>query len=173
MPKFSFQDVGPCAAVWDYGGTPVIFRSYLGKFSFKHEDSVSPVHEEEYGDLAVDAVFAGGTAELALPIIRTSLEKLEDILPGSSLLGDVLSVFNKCGSAMYEDAKQLCIKPIKDNVVSVDPKEWILFYKVHPFKSIDLGYDRKEQRVILVKFRVFPMQESGFEGKMYDIGVAT
>jgi hypothetical protein len=174
MPKLPIGDIGPAMAVWDYdeaGETEL--GATLGTTELKTEDSVSEVFEEAYGDAPVDGVFAGTKNELTIPFTRQTLDNLEKVLPGSVLTGDGLVISNKCGSDMYASAVALCLKPIKDLVVSTDEKEWVLFYKVYPYKAYSIGFDRSGQRVFVVKFKVFPNQESGFEGEFYSIGVDT
>jgi hypothetical protein len=108
---------------------------------------------------------------MEVPMARSTLLQLVGVLPGAALVGNVLTFSNKCGSSMYDVAVPICLKPIIDGVVSTDKKSWILVYKCHAYRSFELPFDRATQRVHLVKFKVFPMQESGYEGKYFQEGV--
>jgi hypothetical protein len=171
MPKLPIGDIGPCEVVWDYGGTAVKLSPFLGKVELTMKDSISKVFEEGYGDAPVDGVFAGSVMELTIPMTRSTLAQLEKVLPGSSLAAAVLTLKNKCGSDMYANAKQVCIKPMKDGIVSATKTEWTLIYKAHPYKEFAIPYSRSEQRVFAVKFLVFPSLESGEEGEYGQVGV--
>jgi hypothetical protein len=170
MPKLPMGDIGPCEVVWDHGGTPVRLSPFLGTVELTMNDTVNKVFEESYGDAPVDAVFGGSVMELTIPMARSTLAQLEKALPGSVLTGSVLVFKNKCGSDMYADSKQVCIKPMKDGKVSTVITEWTLLYHCHPYKSFTIQYDRSAQRVIVVKFMVFPSVESGEEGEYGQAG---
>lgn len=171
MPRLPVGDIGPCEVVWDYGGTPVNLSPFLGDVKLTREDSISKVFEEGYGDAPVDAVFAGSVMELEVPMTRSTLAQLEDMLPGSTLAAAVLTLKNKCGGAMYASAKSIVIKPMVDGAASTTKTEWIELYKCHPYNSWELPFARDGQRVFLIKFMVFPSLESGQEGEYGTLGV--
>lgn len=171
MPKLPMGDIGPCEVEWDYGGTVVKLSPFLGTVELTMNDTVNKVYEEKFGDAAVDGVFGGSVMELTVPMTRSTLAQLEKALPGSVLGGVMLVLKNKCGSDMYVDAKQVCIKPMKDGVTSTTKTEWVLLYKCHPYKGFTIGYDRSGQRVFATKFMVFPSLESGEEGDFGQVGV--
>jgi len=172
MPKLPIGDIGPAEVIWDPLGTPIDLGATLGKIELKHEDSAADVQEERYGDMAVDSVFSGGAADMSITLTRSEWSILKDFLPGVSFNAPNELVFStKCGSDMYVNAKPIYLKPIKDLVISILPAEWTQVFKCYPTRAISLGFDRKEQRVMNIKFKVFPCQESGVEGKLYTLGV--
>jgi len=173
MPKLPIGDIGPCVVIWDYEGAGQMhIGPYLGTISLRMVDSVSDVQEEGYGDAPVDAVFAGSVVELDIPMARNTLVQLasmigdyhEPILHGLSESGKVLTLKNMAGCDMYQYAKQIVIAPICNNAPNVDPNTWTLLYKCHPYRDFELTWDRSGQRIHMVKFKVFPNQDSGYCG---------
>ena len=176
MPKLPIGDISPCVVIWDYGGAGVMhIGPYLGKVAIRAADSTSDVQEEGYGDAPVDSVFAGTVFELEVPMARSTLVQLDHMLTyeraagawTSSLsgTGKVLTLKNMAGCDMYQYAKQIVIAPICNNAPNPDPNTWHLLYKCHPYRDYELGWDRAEQRVHMVKFNVFPNQDSGYCGE--------
>ena len=176
MPKLPMGDIGPCVVIWNYlntgeeDGAALCLGPYLGTVSLRMTDSVSDVQEEGYGDAPVDAVFAGTVVELDIPMARSTLTQLarmignyhEPVLHGLSASGKVLTLKNMAGCDMYQYAKQIVIAPICNNVPNPDPNTWTLLYKCHPYRDFELTWDRSGQRVHMVKFKVFPNQDSGY-----------
>ena len=168
MPKLPMGDIGPCVVIWDYGGTPICLGPYLGTVSLRATDSVSDVQEEGYGDAPVDAVFSGTVFELDIPMARSNLTQLENTIgyqQMGSRSGFVLTLRNMAGCDMYTNAKGIIIAPICNNIPDADPHTWIHLYKCHPYREFELGFDRSGQRTHMVKFKVFPNQDSGFCGE--------
>ena len=176
MPKLPIGDIGAVEVVYDYGTESgqanLVISPYLGAVKQRINDAFADVQEEDFGDASVDAVFKGTTVEIEIPMARSTLLQLAGVLPGVDLSGSVLTFSNKCGSSMYDSAVPMLFKPKKDGVVSTNHAEWILVYKVFAYRAIELTFDRGTQRTHLVKFKVFPMQESGYEGKYSQEGVA-
>lgn len=169
MPRLPMGDIGPCVVIWDYGGTPWCTGPYLGKVALRMTDSISDVQEEGHGDAPVDGVFAGTVVELDVPMARNSVQQLNAIIGyekmGSLSVGQVLELRNVVGCDMYVNARQIIIAPVCNNVPDPDPSSWILLYKCHPYREFELGFDRSEQRIHMVKFKVFPNIDSGYCGE--------
>lgn len=185
MPKLPMDDIGPCVVIWDYdqfaAGTPICLGPYLGSVSLRMTDSVSDVQEEGYGDAPVDAVFAGSVMELDVPMARSTLDELATTIgydemgaktymdnsdPPAAVADDkVLTLYNMAGCDMYTSAKAILIAPVCNNVPDVLPETWILLYKCHPWRDFELTFDRSGQRIHMVKFKVFPNQDSSYCGE--------
>jgi len=169
MPKLPIGDISPCVIIWDYeGGGQMHIGPYLGTVSLRMTDSISDVQEEGYGDAPVDGVFAGTVVELDIPMARSTLNQLEATIGYvgmGSLVGKVLTLKNMAGCDMYANAKQIVIAPICNNVPNPLPETWTLLYKCHPYREFELTWDRAGQRIHMVKFKVFPNQESGYCGE--------
>lgn len=193
MPRLPIGDIGPCVIIWDYdqfaAGTPFCIGPYLGTVELRMTDSISDVQEEGYGDAPVDAVFAGAVVELDVPMARNSLSQLVNTI-GYGSMGDetyhddstppvpvpdnnVLTLNNMAGCDMYELARQILIAPVCNNVPDPDPHTWTLIFKAHPYRDFALTWDRSGQRIHMVKFKVFPNQDSGFCGQYLQEGLAT
>lgn len=173
MPKWPFGDIGPCEVTWDYAGTPVILAPYLGTVEFRAADSTVDVQEEGWGDTVVDSVFSGTVCELDVPLTRQEYANLALFLPGVSLQSGALEFAPKAGCSMYDDALEMVIKPLCDNVPDTDPLTWIHIFKAYPWREFVLTFDRSGQRVMMVKFKCFPDQTSGQGGRVFRLGVLT
>ena len=170
MPKLPIGDIGPVEVLYDYGGTSLNLSPFLGDVKITREDSISKVFEEGYGDAPVDGVFAGSVMEMETPMTRSTLTQLEKML-GGTLTTNALTMKNKCGSSMYDNAKAVVLKPMVDGVASETKSSWIHIYKAHPYNAWELGFARDGQRLFLVKWMIFVSLESGFEGEFGTIGV--
>lgn len=177
MPKLPMGDISPCVIIWDYdSGSDYCIGPYLGTVSLRMTDSVSDVQEEGYGDAPVDAVFAGTVVELDVPMARNTLSELANTIgygDMGNLVGNVLTLHNMAGCDMYENAKQILIAPVCNNVPDDDPHSWTLLFKCHPWRDFELTWDRNSQRVHMVKFKVFPNQDSGYCGEYGQEGLAS
>jgi len=174
MPQLPFKDKGPVQLTWDYGDSNLVINPVLGTVSLTTVDSVSDVQEERYGETPVDAVFTGTVVELAVPMTRSTLTQLISLLEGVESGGADVAIFKvKSGCDMYSSSKQILIQPLCDNVPDADLTHAILLYKCFPYRDFDLGFNREDQRVHMVRFKVFPNQESGYEGKYYQYGVSS
>lgn len=188
MPKLPMGDITPCVIIWDYdSGSDYCIGPYLGTVSLRMTDSVSDVQEEGYGDAPVDGVFAGTVMELDVPMARSTLSQLANTIGYGSMgtMGypdgaggwtpddHVLTLHNMAGCDMYELAKQILIAPVCNNVPDTDPHSWILLYKCHPWRDFELTHSRSDQKIHMVKFKVFPSQDSGYCGEYGQWGLPT
>lgn len=176
--KLPIGDKGSVQITFDYGTESgcanLIINPYLGNVKLATEDAISEVQEEEWGDTAVDAVFKGTKASLEVPMTRSTLAQLAGVLPGVTLDTNKLTFGVKAGGcSMYEAAVALMLKPICDGVVSTDKSQWVRILKAYPYRAIELPFGRDDQRVHLVKFMLFPSQDSGYEGKLWEEGQNT
>jgi len=178
-------DIGPCVVIWAYdmfaAGSPICLGPYLGTVSLRMTDSVSDVQEEGYGDAPVDGVFSGSVMELDVPMARSTLDELhttigygsmgakeyiDDSAPPVAVPDDqTLMLKNMAGCDMYELAEAILIAPVCNNVPDADPATWIMLFKCHPYREFELTFDRSGQRIHMVKFKVFPNQDSGYCGE--------
>jgi len=172
MPKLPFGDKGGVRITFDYGGTNLVINPTFGKTSLRVADKVSDVQEEEWGDTPVDAIFVGTITELDVPLARSTILQIVNLFEGIVTGGADIALFHvKSGCAMYENSKPILLQPLCDNVPDFDSKKWILIYKAFPYRDFDLGFDRDSQRVHMAKFKIFPSQQSGHEGRTHQYGV--
>jgi len=171
MPKLPMGDIGPCEVEWGYGESDAILLSpFLGTVSLKMADTLKDVQEEGFGDAAVDAIISGTTMELDIPMTRSTIDQLEAVLLGV-LNASVLTLTGMVGCEMYANARALVIKPVCNNVPSTVHTDWIHLYKTYPFRKWELQFDRSNQRVFLVGFKIFISQESATYGDFGTIGM--
>jgi len=172
MPQLPIKDLSPCCITFGYGASGALeLKPFLGPVTLRGEDSVSKVFEEEFGDAAVDGVFAGTVMELDVPMTRSTWAQLAAVFPGATLVGTELRIANKCGSDMYANSVQLLIRPIEDNVCSPNHSEWTMIYHAHPFCKWELPWDRATQRFYMFGFMIFPSMTSGQIGRFLKFGV--
>jgi hypothetical protein len=165
--------MGPCEIVWNYGESGAInLGPFLGATTFTGETAVENIEEERYGQAAVDAIMTGTAVSLELSMTRSTYEQLTEVLNAQYSSGDTLRLRNQLGCEMYEDAKQLVIKPICDGVVSTDPSEWVHIYHAYPVPKWELTWDRSTQRIFPITFMVFVSQVSGWLGDFGTLGMA-
>ena len=180
MPQLPIGDIGPCEVTWDYGGaTPVIITPHLGKVTTRMADAVTDVFIDGQGVAPIEAFFEGTTLELEVPMVRSTLSQLANTIGYrdlGTLVGQVLTLHNVAGVEMMAHAKAIVIKPMLNVggcsvVPDPNPNHWTLIYKCHPYRDFELGWDRSGQRVHMVKFKIFPNQDSGYEGEYSQEGV--
>ncbi len=180
MPQLPIGDIGPCEVTWDYGGaTPVIITPHLGKVTVRMADAVTDVFIDGQGIAPIEAFFEGSTVELEVPMARSTLSQLANTIGYrdlGTLAGNVLTLHNVAGIEMMAHAKQIVIKPMLNVggcsvAPNPDPHSWLLFYNCHPWRDFELGFDRSGQRVHMVKFKLFPNQDTGYEGDYFQEGV--
>ena len=172
MPKWPFGDKGPVCVIWDYGGTELRIDPYLGTVTFRSEDQVSDVEEEGWGATIMDSVFAGTIVELEVPMVRNDLSTLNSLLPGTAISdSDYLKFSAKAGCDMYSSALAVVLKPMCDGQCDEDSTTWIHIFKCYPFRVFELAFDRDSQRILMVRFKVFPNQDSANFGELFEFGV--
>jgi hypothetical protein len=163
------ENLGPYEVSWN--GSPIGVLN--GGVKVKIDDSVVDIKEDGFGTCPVDAVFTGRKfADIEVPVTRFTLAQLDAIFHGATISGNTLVISNVVGESMYDSSKALRIKPLINNVASVDPTEWIELFKTFPVAKIELSYDNASQRVAKFSFQVFPSQESGHLGELGTFGHA-
>ena len=172
MPASPVKDLGPCSVLWDPSGDNVELNPTFGGVIFRSEDALVDILEDGRGTTPIDAVFTGRVVSLEAPLTRTTLAKLNKILPGSVAGASNLKVSTHVGGAMYASAKEVIVKPVVDNVPSVDTSEWLHLHHAYPVPSFEVTYDNAGQRVFRVTFKVFPSETSGMIGELWRIGPA-
>ena len=162
------RDLGPCQVLWnsiDLGPTH-------GGVKYKLADSAKDIFEDGQGETPVDSVFIGViVGPVEVPLTRLTEPQLDADWPGTSDVGGVLHISNVVGEAMYDQAHDLVLKPLINDVPSVDPTEWVTFWKTYPMRDAEVVYDNAGQRVFLTKFKIFPSDVSGQVGEFGKIGV--
>jgi len=113
MPASPVKDLGPCSVLWDpTPGANVELNPTFGGVIFRSEDAVVDILEDGRGTTPIDAVFTGRVASLEVPMTRTTLAKLNKILPGSVAGASNLKVSTHVGAAMFASSKPIIVKPI-------------------------------------------------------------
>lgn len=176
MPQGKIRDIGAGAIVLDYGDSPhenLTIRPTLGSITVNDPASSAPVHEEEYGDAPVDRVNKGGPVTVEVPFTRLQGWDLKELFPDAIEVqsGDELIVKNLVGDSQFDNSRNMIIRPLVNNVLSIDRSEWMYFWYAYPERAFALTYDREGQRVFNVIFHIFPVQSGTDRGKFYKLGV--
>jgi len=176
MPRLSIGDIGPCEIVWGYGESGALtLGPFLGGVTLRMDTTVHDVKEDRAGEAAVDAAFGGSVMELEVPMTRSTLTQLNEVLLAGGVVdsGDheYIKLVNQIGCFMYDLSRSLVIKPICNDEVGTDPAEWIQIYVCYPIPAIDLTYAPDTQRLFPIKFKVFVCQESPYVGDFGTLGM--
>ncbi len=153
MPLGPARDLGPCELAW-----VATLGPFWEEVRFKFEETFAEVFESAFGTTPVDAVFTGsGPCELTVPFTRITLAQLTSLTQGGSTSGSSGTVVDDRaqGTAMYDLAKPLLVKPIVAGVASANGN-WLRLERAYPVPSYELVYNNKDQRVYNVTFKCFP-----------------
>lgn len=162
------KDLGPCGFDWD-GGTEL--SPMFGSVVLKSEQLTAPIKEDGQGDVEIDSVTIGVQGSMEITMTRSTLTQLSKVVHGSTLTGTAqLEVENQVGEALFASAKEVLIKPMVNNVVSVTNTEWITVFKAYPIHKFEITWDNATQRVFVVEFKIYPDTTSGNVGKLWKLG---
>jgi hypothetical protein len=176
-PQLALGPIGACEVVWKYGESDAL---YLGEFApagvkLTQDTKIAEVKTAQGGDVAVDGAFIGSPMTLEMDLTRPQYDVLNEILlaDGIQVSGDhyYIKIKNHSGCYLYDLCRRLVIKPICDNVVSIDPAEWTEIFKCYPIPAMNLVFDASTQRTFPVKWVIFPSQDSGYVGEFGTLGM--
>jgi len=166
MGQGQIYDLGSCQILFD----GVDLGKSFGDVIFRSGVASQPIHEDQAGTTPVDEVITGREVTVEIPLTRASVETLAKVVPNSELSGDTLKVKNPVGTTLRDTAKELILKPIKDNEPSADPKTWLTVFKASPREDFEIVYNNEGQRVFKVTFVAFPDDTSGNVGYIWKMG---
>jgi len=164
------KDLGPASVVWDPDGDNIELNPTFGGVVFTDEVKYKTIGEDGYGETPVDATFIGRECKLVVPMTRSSLAQLSNVIPSSAKTGSTLEVASSVGTQMFADAKEVIVKPLVDNVSSVVTSEWLHIRRAYPISKAEFKYDVSNQRICEVTFLCFPDDSTGHVGDMWQIG---
>lgn len=161
--------MGPCEVIWNYGESGAIsLGRTLGGVKLTEVTTVHEVKTDQDGDAPVDAIYGGAKFELTVPMTRSDLDALEEMLFAEKVTSgdhEYLILKNPTGCELYDLSKQIVLKPFCGNEISTDPAEWLHLFHCYPVPGMDLTFDPSTQRTFPVRFMVFVSQESGILGE--------
>ena len=170
MPASPIRDLGPCCVVWDPDGTNLELSPMFGDVYFRSEDQSEPIHEDGEGVHPVDDVMTGRIVELQIPMTRSDLDQLNTVIAGSVKVGNVLTISNRVGQAVFEDSKEIILKPMEDNVCTDTKKEWLRILRCYPMHAFEIPYNLSTQRIFNVVFKVYRDDTVGQSGEIWKFG---
>ena len=166
MPVAPMGDLGPCFVRWDSSGDNLDLNPTLGSVKIRDALAVRDIFTDQQGDTPVDGVDMGRITEIEVPMTEFSLTQLVEVIQGGSLAADKLTVSNTVGNRTYPLAKDLIIKPSRDNAASVTGTEFATFHHCFPVLDQELVYGKDDQRVVKVIFKVYPSQTTATLNEM-------
>ena len=164
--SLAIKDLGPCQVLWD----STDLGPTLGGVVFKEEMATKDIKEDGHGETPVDKVFMGRQVTIECKFTRSTLAQLEKMIESSIAGVSNLKVTNSVGNAMFENAKELILKPLTDNVASATSSEWLHVHRTYPVAAVNFSYDTDAQRVVNVTFYAFPDDTSGQSGEIWRMG---
>jgi len=121
----------------------------------------------EFGDGVFNEMENGMTLTLTVPftaLTNAALVKLGGVLVGTDV------VFScPVGTLTRSLAEEIILKPVVDNVVSTDSKEWTTIYLAYPKRKFATTYG-PSQKVQNVEYQAYASLVSGQIGRYYKIG---
>lgn len=152
------KDLGPCQVLYD----DVDLGKTEGGVSFRYTEDSKPVNTDQSGVTNEDEIKVGVSAcEAEVPLTRSSLGQLAKVIGGSSYTGTKLKAHNQVGVSMYDNAKELILKPIVNNAASTDESDWLVIPKAYPKVDFDIAFSKDGQRIYKVMFKGFPDASTG------------
>lgn len=165
--QWPFKDMGVAQVTWAGTSLGTTFDSGT---VLKSEMMWEPIKVLDHGESPVDGVMTGRVVTLEIVLTRLTLVELEILIPGSTLVGDKLTVGNKVGCSMYTDADEMIIKPMCDSVPNADNKTWVTLWKTFITEAVEIPWDNGTQRAVLINVQVFPYDTSPNIGDLFYIG---
>ena len=172
MPTLITKDLGPSVVTWDPTGTDIDLNPTLGGVHFRQEDLQVDVKEDQHGDTPVDSVQIGKLCEVDVPMVRSSIAQLREVIAGAVSGASNMVVSNAVGGAVYANAKELIIKPVVDGVEDADTDTWLHILFAYPKTNLDQAYDAATQRATMVTFKGYPSQTTATLRQMWRYGPA-
>lgn len=127
----------------------------------------------QLGSQPANKVIIGRGATVKVPMAEITLANLVRTMPGTRLVTDAMDSTKKkvvlaqgIGSKAIGTsglAKQIIVKPYVDGVPSTNATtgKWFTFPKSFPISTAELGYNRDNQRILMVEFQVLPDPSNG------------
>ncbi len=169
-PIAPMGDLGPCFVRWDPDGANLDLNPLLGGCTAKFAPAVRDIFEDQQGDTPVDGVDMGNITEIEIAMTRFSLHQLSEVYPGVTILGDKMTVKNAVGESVYAKSAKIIIKPSSNNAASADTTKWATFLKCYPVPAQELAYNKDDQRIVMVNFKVYPSQDTGTLNEIFFYG---
>ena len=121
----------------------------------------------EFGDSVFNEMTNGSACTITVPFTEMSNTVFAKL--GGTEVGTDVIFSCPVGTLVRTLAKELILKPVVDQVVSVDSKEWTTVYVTYPKRKFATTYG-PSQRVWNVEFQAYPSLVSGQKGYFYKLG---
>ena len=169
------KNLGPCIIEWNeegIGGAAVTFYKTFGGVIFRYEELQVPLKRDQAGETEVGAVTSGVVnPELEVNLSEIDVKELDHCFMNSvAVPATSLKVSNPVGRSLYQDARQVIVKPIENGVVSLVETEWLYLHRAVPRVTMEITYDNAGQRFHKVMFKGFPDDQSGRIHEMWRYG---
>ena len=173
MSELIHRNLGPSTVTWDPDGTPIDLNPTHGGVIFRYSEAKAEIHEDQKGISVTNRVTVGcDLCELDVPMSNSSITQLLKAFANATPGANTLIVKNAVGQEVFSLAKEICVKPIRNGVVSVDVNEWLHIFRTYPKVNLEWPFDNSTQRVTKVVFEGYPDDYSTRVGYYWRMGPA-
>lgn len=149
--------LGPGKVTFDEGGTsPVILDSTIGGIQLNYSATYRETTTDQTGTTPVKKHRTGQAVSVVVPFAESDLEKLQKMVPGSTLVTGATSGTKRIEIDaevvdMLTFAKQLKLEPINGTA-----EDTVILHKAAPELEISQAYTIENERVWNVTFVGYP-----------------
>jgi len=129
-----------------------------GGVGVKYAVASKDTMRDSLGSNPFDSIAISNIFQVVANLSGLSLVQLKEVIPGATLSTGAqkqLILGNPVGISARDNAKELIIKPILADVVSVDETEWIRVPLAYPSPELDFSFDYDNQKGYAVNFKCF------------------
>lgn len=165
---------GPCQVT--FGGTDLGF--FKGGVTFTAEVTWLKL-EVDQSSMPVGKRVQGETCLASVPMVETTLDKLQTVMQTGTYTLDSGGSKKKIevGGLQIQDSdtKELVITPVSDGsaTISTDANEKITIFKCIASPTLELGYNRDGERIVVVEFEGFRDASKAAGKQLFILGDTT
>ncbi|WP_339241402.1 hypothetical protein MKX40_10640 [Paenibacillus sp. FSL R5-0517] len=153
--------LGPCKIVFGEGANAITFETTKGGVVLTYEETSREVVMDQTGTTPLKEIITGRAASVAVPFGEYDPEKLQAVLPGSTLIVDPTDPNKKRVSVnatkvidLIKYAKVLTIIPLSEDAT---PDDYVTLPKAAPRANLNYTYDYDNELITNITFKGFPL----------------
>lgn len=146
-------ELGPCEII--NVTTGLSLGKTNGGVTLKLEESTVELHTDQDGENPVDEVITGTKVTVEASLADITLSNLAMSLK-TTVVSDQIKVLPHVGTSLFDNAKELCIKPYINGIITTDMTKMILIPKAGIRAAADMSYNAKDQRVVKMTITGYP-----------------
>lgn len=155
--------LGPCKVIYNYDAPvadQIVFEATQGGVVLNYTETTRDTNIDQYGSTPVKRTITGRTAEVTVPFAEKDIEKMESIIPGSTLVVNANDPTKKrldvnAGKVidLLTVAKKLVIIPLAEGTT---PEDYVTLYSAAPQANLEYTYSYDNELITNVTFVGFP-----------------